>query len=145
MEMSIFSLTMLCDMWDLSSPTRGLTYCLCSGSAESTSGPPGKSQNTHSFYYRIQKLVIHSVRARSCFGRQYSFKLGISQKKSDFSFLLKTRMIWKHWALSPPQQLLANGRLLGHYLICQAPPSPFPLHPASFSQGHYTYCRGSRQ
>ena len=58
-KMTFFSLTMLCDMWDLSSPTRGPTHVLCSGSAESTSGPPGKSQNTHSFYYRVQKLVIH--------------------------------------------------------------------------------------
>ena len=25
-------------------------------------------------------------------------------------------MIWKHWAHIPPQQLLANGHLSGHYL-----------------------------
>ena len=89
-DMSFFSLTTLCDMWDLSSPTRGPTQALCSGSAESTSGPPGKSQNTHAFYYRVQKLVIHGSKnvclcAYVCacvlmLWSQYIFKLGISHK-----------------------------------------------------------------
>ena len=40
----IFFLALPRGMWDLSSPTRDETRAPCSGSAESTTGPPGKSQ-----------------------------------------------------------------------------------------------------